>query len=241
LIGGILRVKGLVQEVLCPPCCVICQKILPIGKMICYECRQKLPLTGSVVCMKCGKPIDGENDELCRDCRNTEHYFDRNIALWTYSPQLKQSIYRFKYGNKRYYGKFYAEEIMRRYARLIKLWGVDAIVPIPLFKGKLRARGYNQAAIIANELGRISKIAVRDDIVVRVRNTIPMKELNDKERRKNIKGSFKITKSMIQLNKILLLDDIFTTGSTVDEVSKVLKTYGVKSVYALTLCVGRGY
>lgn len=239
--GGALKIGRFVQDVFCPPSCVICRKVMFVGEHICRECKEKLPVTGENVCLKCGKPLEGEFDELCRDCRRKRHYFDRNVALWTYSPQLKQSVYRFKYNNKRRYGIFFAGEIMHRYAHLIKSWNVDAIIPVPLFKGKLQKRGFNQAAVIADELGRLAGIEVCDDLVVRVRNTKPMKELDDKKRLQNIKGSFNISKNVIQLKKILLVDDIFTTGSTVDEISRVLKYNGVEYVYVITLCVGRGY
>lgn len=236
-----MKIKKFVRDILCPPKCVICQEILAPGEKICDDCRQKLPYIGNAVCMKCGKPIEGEMNELCRDCMRKKHFFDRNVALWTYNKQLKLSVYRFKYNNKRVYAEFYAEEIMKRYNELIKSWNVDVIIPVPLFKGKLYKRGYNQAAVLAYELERLCRIKVREDVVVRVRNTRPMKELNDKERIKNIKGSFKIVPKVLQLEKVLLVDDIFTTGSTVDEIAKVLKTIGVRNVYVITLCVGRGY
>ena len=230
-----------IQEIICPPKCFICEKVLFIGEAVCSECAKKLPYISDLCCMKCGKPIEDETKEYCADCIRKKHYFERNIALFSYSSNLKKAVYKFKYSNKRYYGRYFAKEMTDRYFDVLKSFELDAIIPVPLYRGKLRQRGYNQAELLANEIGRSIGVKVLSDCVVRIVNTIPMKQLNDKERQKNIKGSFKVVKNVVKLKKILLVDDIFTTGSTVDEISRVLTAAGVEYIYVITLCVGRGY
>lgn len=235
------NLKFTLQDILCPPKCIICERTLPVGENICKNCSDRLPYIGDVFCMKCGKPINSDSEEYCSDCMKRKHYFERNISLWTYSPNLKKSIYKFKYSNKKYYGKYFVDEIVKRYGDIIRKWDIDGIIAVPMYKGKLLQRGYNQAEILALELGRRLGITVYRNIVKRIVNTIPMKQLNDKERQKNIKGSFKVTSNVIKLKKVLLVDDIFTTGCTADEISKELKKSGVHCIYLVTLCVGRGY
>jgi ComF family protein len=109
-----------------------------------------------------------------------------------------------------------------------------------LYAKKQRTRGYNQAELIADRLGGLSGIKVDADILVRSRATVPQKNLNDAQRAENIKKAFTITRNIIKYKRVLLVDDIYTTGSTVDECAKALKAAGVERVYCASLCVGGG-
>ena len=117
---------------------------------------------------------------------------------------------------------------------------VELIVPVPLHRKKMRIRGYNQAALLAEVLGEITGISVDEDILVRVKNTKPLKQLNDKERRRSIRGAFSVRKS-VWAKTIVLIDDIYTTGSTLDEAAQVLLKAGAEKVYFLTISIGQGY
>ena len=117
---------------------------------------------------------------------------------------------------------------------------VGLIVPVPLHRKKMRIRGYNQAALVAEVLGEITGISVDEDILVRVKNTKPLKQLNDKERRRSIRGAFSVRKS-VWAKTIVLIDDIYTTGSTLDEAARVLLKAGAEKVYFLTISIGQGY
>ena len=117
---------------------------------------------------------------------------------------------------------------------------VELIVPVPLHRKKMRIRGYNQAALVAEVLGEITGISVDEDILVRVKNTKPLKQLNDKERRRSIRGAFSVRKS-VWAKTIVLIDDIYTTGNTIDYAAKTLKKAGVEKVYFLTISIGQGY
>ena len=239
-IGILCKLTEVIQELLCPPHCVICDSIMPVGEMICKECRKKLPFVGGVYCMKCGKPLETE-EEYCLDCKRKKHYFTQGVSLWTYSPVLKKSMYRFKYSNKKYYAKYYAKEICDKYRGIIENWSPDYIIAVPLFRKKEKKRGYNQAQVLAKHIGKELAIPVEKNVVARIRNTVPQKKLNDTERQKNLKGAFKIERNVVKFKRILLVDDIFTTGSTVDEISHLLLTNGAERVYVATLCIGKGY
>ena len=114
------------------------------------------------------------------------------------------------------------------------------IVPVPMYAKKQRARGYNQAEIIACELGKIIHIPVNTRFLKRNKNTVPMKEVSGRDRSKNLENAFIADKNVVKYKKILLVDDIYTTGATLDACAAVLKKYGVEKVYGACLCIGRG-
>ena len=118
----------------------------------------------------------------------------------------------------------------------IRTWNPDVIIPIPMYKRKKRQRGYNQAEILAKCLGKRLQIPVDTKSLVRVRKTIPQKSLGRKEREINLKNAFKTSTNALELKKVLLVDDIYTTGVTMDEAAKVLWMAGAEEVHFLVLC-----
>ena len=154
---------------------------------------------------------------------------------------MRWSVYQFKYHNRRIFAGFYAKELWRLYEDKIKEWKIDAIIPIPLHPKRRRRRGYNQAEILAKELGRLSEIPVVANVVVRTLNTRPQKELNDRERKRNLKNAFQVTRHYKKHSNILLVDDIYTTGNTINSVARILKEKGAQKVYFLTISIGQGF
>lgn len=191
--------------------------------------------------MRCGKPVRHEEQEYCRDCAHTYHYYDRGAALWLHKEPVSTSIYQFKYHNQRRFGLYYAEEMAQHYQNLIRSWSPEAVIPVPLHIHRRRKRGYNQSLIVAEQLGKILGIPVADELVVRVKNTSPQKQLNHREREKNVQEAFALNYRLKGVKSVLVIDDIYTTGNTVDEVARVLKRAGVEKVYFLTISIGQGY
>lgn len=208
---------------------------------ICQGCREKLPYIEGSRCMKCGKAVDNDDIEYCYDCYKNHHIYDAGIALFSYSEEIKKSIYQFKYHNKREYGGFYGKEISEKLGKRIKMWNPEAIVPVPLHKSRLIKRGFNQAEVLAQNIGKNLDIPVRNDIIVRCEKTRPQKELTDRDRRKNVENAFKINKNIVELKRLILVDDIYTTGSTIDACADVLKRSGVQEVYYVSLSIGTGF
>lgn len=189
--------------------------------------------------MRCGKKLAKER-EYCSDCVRREHKFDRGRTLYEYGD-VALSIYRFKYSGRQEYGDFFGEEMAHRLGDFVCQVKPDAIVPVPLYRGKLRKRGYNQAACLARALGRTLELPVDEKLVRRVRNTAPMKQLNPTERQNNLKKAFIIDRNDVKLyDWVLLVDDIYTTGTTLDEIATLLKERGVSKVYCVTLACGSG-
>ena len=191
--------------------------------------------------MKCGKQLETEEQEYCHDCATREHVFDRGVAAFAYSDSMKKSMYAFKYNNRREYAQFYADAIAEKYGDIIKIWGPQVIVPVPLHKARLRKRGYNQAEILAKALSRRLGIPVDAGCLLRIKNTTPQKKLNDRQRCNNINNAFQMTKYSVEYKKILLIDDIYTTGATINECAMVMKKSGVEKVFFATVCIGRGF
>lgn len=241
-----MGVKDFLLEILYPARCPLCEAILPgrFGKrkiLACSTCVEKIPYIHTPRCMKCGKQLEGNTQEYCQDCEKKNHVFERGIGVSAYSEELRSSIHRFKYKSRREYEEFYGR-LMEEYCRdFIVQWGIDVIIPVPMFPHKKKVRGYNQAELLAVKLGEKMHLPVETDILVRCKNTRPMKELDDRGRAKNLQNAFKVRKNVVKYNKVLLIDDIYTTGATMDACASVLKMAGVEQVYCASLCIGNGF
>ena len=234
------KIPGIILDCVFPRICPVCNEIVGVfGRDICPECERRLTYVGDSFCMRCGKPVD-EDEEYCSDCSTGGHVYDEGRAALVYDEYMSKSIYRFKYNGKREFASFYGRIITECLGQKIKSWKADAIVPVPVHKSKLKKRGYNQAYLIAKELsGRLS-IPLYDGLVKRSAATAVQKELSAKERQNNLKKAFKVTQNVVELNTVLIVDDIYTTGATVDAMARCLKGAGVRKVYFISLCIGRG-
>lgn len=210
------------------------------GSYICDNCRTKLPYIMGPRCCKCSKPILKEEGEYCSDCSRDRHKYKKGLAPFLHTGELKQAVYSIKYDNKREYIDFFVDEIVKRHHREILSWGCDCIIPVPLFKKKKIKRGFNQAEVIAAKLSRQLQIPYNTRILYRTKDTQPMKQLNNVQRKKNLEKAFKISENIVKLNKVLLVDDIYTTGSTIDECSTVLLASGAEEIYFICLSIGVG-
>lgn len=226
-------------RMLYPQTCYFCGKISETP--ICGECIKKVTYVKEPRCKKCGKPIRYKEQEYCLDCQRKSFSYEQGRSLWIHKGAVPWSIYQFKYHNRRVFGEFYAEELFRLYGEKIKEWGIDVIVPVPLHPRRRRMRGYNQTEIIAKHLGKLTGIPVEKNWVRRIRYTEPQKKLNDKERRKNLENAFCIQKQCREYERVLLIDDIYTTGSTIDTIAKQLLEKCNKKTWFLTISIGQDF
>ena len=224
-----------------PEVCPFCGNVSRRG--ICDCCRKTLDALKikNPKCMQCGKPVRFPEQEYCYDCMHAAHLYDRGLGLWIHREPVNQSIYQFKYHNQRRFCKYYAEEIIRAHCHVIKKWDPDLILPIPLHRRRRKERGYNQAALISREIGRLLGIPVDEKSLVRSIYTNPQKRLGRGDRKRNLNQVFALKKDFLPVPVILLVDDIYTTGSTIDAAAGVLKKKGVEKVYFLTISIGQGY
>ena len=231
----------IILELLFPGRCPVCDRVQPLGEIVCPQCADSLERMRiqSPFCRKCGKPLADSRDEFCGDCTAGGHRFLEGRALYPY-PAVRKSIYRYKYQGRKEYAGFYAREMARHLGDTVRRWHPDALVPVPLHRTRQAVRGYNQAAALAEALGRELGIPVENRLIRRVRKTVPQKLLRRQMRQNNLKRAFKISKNVVKLNTIIIIDDIYTTGSTVDAVTAVLQEAGIRQVYFITLAIGKG-
>ena len=235
------KLLEILVALLYPRRCPICHQIVAEkGQKICEKCRKYAPPITEPRCKKCSKRLEAAEKEYCYDCENNHHVYTRGLSLFAYESKLKQSLYQIKFHNKREYLDFYAEEVVRVLGETILAWEAEALIPIPLHRRKYQKRGFNQADILAKKLGVLLGIPVLSDYVIRQKKTEPQKELSLKERKKNLKKAFKIKADDVKLKRIILIDDIYTTGSTLDAVAAILREQGVQTIYFITLCIGKG-
>lgn len=190
-------------------------------------------------CKKCGKPIRQKEAEFCYDCEREDLCYEQGRSLWIHKMPVSSSIYAFKYKNRRVYGEVYGREMAKTFRKIIRLWEIDVIVPVPLHRKKQKKRGYNQAEILAKEIGFRVGIPVDTTLIKRKKNTVPQKEFTRKERKKNLKNAFEVT-GKVEGKRVLIIDDIYTTGSTIDAISILLKKAGAEKTYFLTISIGQG-
>lgn len=221
-----------------PARCPVCDEPAPFPELICPACRNTFVPVPEARCRKCGKHIEDEREEYCRGCRLIMHRFDRGMGVFTYQS-MAGSMYRFKYAGRREYARFYGEEIVKRLGGFIRAWKPDALVPVPVHHTRKQKRGYNQAEVLARVIGAKMGIPVESRLIKRVKKTLPQKLLGDAERQNNLKRAFKIDRNDVKLKIVIIIDDIYTTGSTVDACAAVLKSAGVKKVYFITAAIGK--
>lgn len=229
-----------------PRRCPICGDIVvPKDEKSCPDCKPLLQVIKEPRCKKCSKPIDNDEKEYCFDCETKHFHYKKGYALWIYDNRMRKSIADFKYHNRKEYADFYVEEILKHYSLFLIEIGVDALIPIPIHQSKLKTRGYNQAQILASKLGKELDILVINDLLIRDKRTLPQKGLNDKERLKNLIQAFSLDKEKLKtyndINKVVLVDDIYTTGSTIEACTNILQQNGVMEVYYISLCIGKGF
>ena len=227
------------MRVIYPQTCYFCGKINKTP--VCACCKKKIIYVKEPRCKRCGKPIRYEEEEYCEDCRRETLYYEQGRSIWIHKDPVAWSIYQFKYYNRRVFGDYYASEMWRIYGEKIKSWEIDTIIPIPLHWMRRVDRGYNQAEILAKQLGKYAGVVVQTKGIKRIRYTERQKYLGHKERKKNLTGAFVITKKWKRARNVLLIDDIYTTGNTINEVAKILKQNGVEKVCFLTISIGQGF
>jgi ComF family protein len=228
-----------VLEVLFPPLCHVCRSFIPTaGEIhICSECRDQMPPVVSPLCSVCGIPYSGAgNDHLCGRCSSSHPHFNAARAALTYEGTSRDLIHAFKYRNKIH---------LRRPLALLALEGLsgfmqsrrpDLVIPVPLHRKKLSSRGFNQAILLGEIFSQRLKIPLDRRNLRRIRWTEPQVNLAAHERRANVRGAFSIHQpELVAGRRVLLVDDVLTTGSTVDECGRVLHAAGAADVTVITV------
>lgn len=279
----VLTIKEVFLQLLFPPVCPVCGKILKLPKMgnllfrafifsnihilnitppsdfrsfmICDECITKLPYVREPRCICCSRPLEAEDEIYCDICRRRSLFFDGGSALFLHDATAKKIIYDLKFHNLRDNARFLGFEFALRFHDLIFFWKPDVCIPVPLHKKRFRQRSFNQAQLIAEwfsfwieKLYRIH-LSVDSEYLLRTENTRPQRILESGMRSGNVRNAFSIScqnaEPRPESNKnkvpryrcVLLIDDIFTSGSTIDACSRTLKEAGCRQVFFLTASI----
>jgi len=201
---------------------------------ICTECWQNIVPCSLPTCQRCGKPLMSEFSLTCGNCLNSEPAFKYAKSFGIYDGVLRKAINLFKYYGVKRLSKPLSDIIMK-----MELPRVEVLIPVPLFKTRLKQREFNQSALIARQLSKYLNLDLLINCLVKVKDTTPQVGLTSRERFKNIKNAFKVSrKNLIKDKDIMLIDDVVTTGSTIRECSKVLKNAGAADIHVISLAHG---
>ncbi|NMA85457.1 MAG: ComF family protein [Epulopiscium sp.] len=201
-----------------PPRCIFCEQILPIysERHCCAICREHLPWT---------------KEENGSDC----------LAPLAYEGMVQNALYRFKYGGHREYGKSFASLVIPYAKEHLTGLPIDLLIPVPLHPKRQKKRGYNQAEEIGKELAKKLGIPLETNVLSRIKNTPPQSKLSPRARQNNMKEAFSVVDfSKVKGKVILIIDDIYTTGSTMEACKQELLHCGAKKVYLLTISKAYG-
>lgn len=229
-----------------PPRCRACGSGISgrDAETLCSACWPKIRLVSNPLCNLCGRPFFDASgaDHSCAACLARPPYFVRARAWGCYPRDesaehpLRQMVQKFKYGRKVSLGKPLGRLMAQGCEEFLRECQADLIVPVPLHPRRLRWRGFNQSLLLSRQVSRRYNVPVEPFALYRARETVPQTELTEDERRKNVRGAFAINagKSM-KGRSVLLVDDVYTSGATVNECSRVLIRGGAREVTILTL------
>ncbi|MBQ1317629.1 MAG: ComF family protein [Lachnospiraceae bacterium] len=227
--------KGIsVLDLLYPRHCPFCGEILPSGHLAHETCIRALPGMGGIRCAVCGRPL--AEGTLCEDCAARPRIFRKGRSAFPYQASLRTAMSMMKFHGRAEYAFPLGLLLYEREGETAASWGCGLIVPVPMYRKKKRKRGYDQAELIAKTFSMASHVPMDRRALRRVRPTGAMKELGAKERRKNMADAFEADPKRVAGKRILLIDDIYTTGSTLEACAAALLAAGAVDVYFLTVC-----
>lgn len=231
--SGVLE---LARELLFPSFCALCTNPAEMGMPLCPDCLSRMEFI-SARCGLCGEPFSGEPAErLCKDCMTEKPHFEKARAWLKFQEPVTGIVHGFKYQRQFQFLDWMARGLCRLFQKEFAGQKFDMLVPLPMHWQRLMQRGYNQALILARPISQKLKIPLRTGTLVRVRNNPPQVGLTRPARKQNIKKVFAVKNpKMVSGKNILLIDDVITTGATVDEAARVLRKAGAESVSVLAL------
>ena len=227
-----------------PRKCPGCRGVIRTDMLICPDCRDAFRRILPPYCLKCGRHVN-EDDEYCPECAAKDHSYTAGIAMFEYDSRMKRSMSDFKFNGWRENGDYYVAETLKYHADDILKFGPYALIPVPIHRSKRAYRGYNQAEIIADGIGDALDIRVVKDLLVRNKKTKAQKALGQESRSANLKSAFicnadKYDETQVRklFPRVMLIDDIYTTGATMEGCATALINAGVQQVGILSITAG---
>ena len=231
--------------------CISCGRPLPLlsekGIALCERCVSEITWVSGRICKKCGRSLADENPkDICHNCEKESHVFGRAFACVLYSSKAAELVRDMKYRNRTWYSDTLSAIMAEKYFSLVdsetgELPAYDFLVSVPMSLKKKASRGYDQAELITKKLSAKLNIKYLNKAIVRVKNTGVMSSLSLDERRANLAGAFSVPCDMINIlagKRILIADDVYTTGSSVNACAEALLSAGVKDVDVIVFGTG---
>lgn len=216
-----------------PPFCLVCKT--PGSDYLCATCLEKIDIIEPPCCHKCGTPCDPAI-YICAECREREFHFEFACSVGTYDGTLREAIHALKFACQELMARPLGELMARCYTTSGLPGKVDVAVPIPIHRSRLVDRGFNQSAEIARVFCKRVSLPMETNALVKTKKTRDQVDLPENERFANVEGAFAVSDpDPIQGKRVLIIDDVFTTGATVNEAAKTLRSAGASAVYAYTL------
>lgn len=229
---------GRFVDILYPYKCPSCKTIVNSDLVFCSDCWKKLQFITKPTCQICGTPIQFSvsNDIICAKCLLKKPCYDKAISCFVYNKTISKAIFEFKFYQKTFLSDFFAKFIINSIYDILN--EVDYIVPVPVSLKRLRWRGFNQALLLARSIGKSTNKEVLPDLIIKIKHTQAQVKLKNKERIKNLDSAFDINRKY--LNKIvdkniLIIDDVITTGTTVNECSKIIKKFKTNKIFVASI------
>ena len=227
--------KTFLQKIF-PYTCAVCKLRSDTNRDLCSVCYGELPWLIDV-CYQCGQPlVDAYESVRCQKCMFSPPNFDRFCGLFHYQPPIDKLITQLKFNYKLAYGNLLGQLLLEQYSLWYKTATIpEAIIPVPLHNLRYRARGFNQVQEILRPFMRAQNIAIVDDLCIKLKHTKPQTRIGAKYRRRNLKGVFQLARK-VPYEHIAIVDDVFTTGSTIRAVSEVFRAAGVQCIDVWCIC-----
>ena len=238
-----------ILDVLYPPRCPICDGVrLSDEPVCCPGCLSKISFISEPYCLCCGRPLSADEREFCYDCQKRTRSYAGGVSLAVYEGLWRESIVRFKYHSREEYASWYAEQLILRFSDRLRNLHADTVLAVPMHERKVRKRGYNQAESLAKELAVRMGVPFCKGVLQRTRYTAPQKELSDVARLQNLTMAFAVDEEKLTAYKkdhaferVILVDDIYTTGSTMEACARLLIKAGAKAVAPVTAAIAGGF
>lgn len=232
------QVAGRVLDLVFPPQCLRCRAMTERAGALCAECWGAVTFIGRPYCERCGLPFDYDlgAGALCGACVRTPPAYAKARAVLVYDDTSRDLVLAFKHADRTDAAPTYGTWLARAGGELME--GTDLVLPVPLHWTRLFGRRFNQAALLAQVLGRECGLAVAPDLLRRRRRTPSQGRLSPAQRRRNMEGAFAVPargRAGLRGKRLLLVDDVLTTGATANACARVLRRAGAESVSVLTL------
>lgn len=214
--------------------CNSCGREIFNDQYFCEECEKQIVYNDKIICNHCGRK-SFNFEEYCSSCSGRETYYEKARSVYVYAPPISTLIARLKYAKKKYLAKIFAQKMALVYYS--NFFNCEGVVFTPMTKDRESARGYNQAKVLAQEFCKITKLDLIDGALIKTKETPRQATISKaKERRENLKGSFKVDGyEKVKGKTLLLIDDVMTTGATVEIICETLLKAGATKVFVLTV------